>query len=192
MRNGLIILLLLLTAGCSLSGKNIVVALHDLGPVTLPREAGVTYSPLIRVSAPDWLTDTHIYYRQLFLVPTVLKTYTRDRWIAPPGELLERRFSLIKGGQGLVLRIQLVDFEQQFDAPDRARTLFGFNVKVFRGRGDKPLGQRFFSYQQENETANAAGTINSFAELSNRAADDLAIWLDTLTDPRSRAKTLDR
>lgn len=187
MRNWLIILLLLLTAGCSLNGKHITVALHDLGPVTLQREAEVSYSPVIKVSAPDWLTDTHIYYRQLFLVPTVLKTYSRDRWIAPPGELLERRFSLIEGGhQELILRIQLVDFEQQFDAPDRARTLFGFNVKVFRVSGDKPLGQRFFSYQQENETANAAGAINSFAVLSNRATDELAIWLDALIEPKPK------
>ncbi|MGR9115328.1 MAG: hypothetical protein ACU85E_06145 [Gammaproteobacteria bacterium] len=114
-------------------------------------------------------------------MPTVLKAYTRDRWIAPPSELLERRFSLIKTTHSLILKIQLVDFEQQFDAPEQARSLFSFDVQVFRSGVRKLLGQRYFKYQQKNETANAIGAINSFVELTNRAAADLESWLDALS-----------
>ena len=180
MKSWLLILLMLGMSGCSFNGKRAAVALHDLGPTVVDHEVGASYSTAITVSAPEWLTGTHLHYRQLFSSPTVLKAYSRDRWIAPPEELLERRFGLIKRKQGLVLNIELVEFEQQFEAPDLARSLFSFNAEVFRRGSREPLKQHFFSFQQENETANAAGAIKSFAELSDRAAGELETWLDIL------------
>ncbi|PKM11313.1 MAG: hypothetical protein CVV13_09610 [Gammaproteobacteria bacterium HGW-Gammaproteobacteria-3] len=180
MKNLTLIALLLFMAGCSVNSKHRNVALHDLGPVTFAYTQETAPTSTIKVSSPTWLSDTRIYYRSLFLTPTVLKSYTLDRWIAEPGELLQRRFSLIKAVQGRVLQIQLIDFEQQFDAPERARSSFRFSAEVFRSGSRKPLGQRIFSYSQENSTPDAAGAIKSFSELSNRAANDLALWLDTL------------
>lgn len=180
MRNFLVILLLLLASACGTTRTRSAVALHDLGPIDFAHDRSGEKAVFIDISAPDWLTGTQLYYRQLFLAPTILKTYTRDRWIASPVELLERRFGLIKNKHELVLRIQLVEFEQQFYTPEQARTVLSFNVRAYHRHKRKMLGQRFFTYQQINKTANALGGINSFVELSNLAADDLAGWLDTL------------
>ncbi|MGR9045659.1 MAG: ABC-type transport auxiliary lipoprotein family protein [Gammaproteobacteria bacterium] len=181
-----VLILLLLLSGCSFSGKRASVTLHDLGPAVVAHQAEASYSSVITVSAPEWLNRNRLYYRQLFSSPTALKTYSKDRWIASPGELLERRFGLIRPVQGLRLKIELVDFEQQFEAPGRARSLFSFKVEVFRRGGRKPLGKRFFSFQQQNETADAAGAIKAFAELSDQAAGELEDWLEILNRPNHK------
>ena len=176
----LLMVLFLLTNGCALKGDYVPVAVHDLGPVKLSQPAASGYPVVVRVSAPDWLTDTRLYYRQLFLQPTVLKAYSRDRWIAAPAELLTQRLRLLESTRALYIRVRLIDFEQRFHTENKAESLFSFAIKAFLRKDNRLLGQRLFVYRQENETADATGAIRSFSELSENAADDVGIWLDTL------------
>ncbi|MGR9051302.1 MAG: ABC-type transport auxiliary lipoprotein family protein [Gammaproteobacteria bacterium] len=178
------LLVLTATAGCSFDGSRAKVSLHDLGPVTsAASEVEGNSAPKIKVSTPRWLADAKLYYRRLFKEPTILKSYSLDRWIAPPDELLERRFSLIEGKmQDMSVKIRLIEFEQQFEAPTRARCSFSFYAEASLSGGDKILGQRFFSYRLDNPTPDAAGAVASFADLSNRAADDLTQWLNELIE----------
>lgn len=191
MKKMLILFLALGMSGCTLGRKPVFVTMHDLGPTHITSTVDTSYSTAIIVSTPGWLNRTQIHYRRLYASPTALKSYSRDRWIAPPDKLLSRRFGIIKSAQKFRLTIKLVDFEQRFKAPDSAYTVFSFNVEAFQKESRKLLGQRFFSFQQDDETADAAGTIKSFVELSDRAADELESWLNHLVEAKARAGALE-
>ena len=100
--------------------------------------------PAITVDAPTWLWDNRIRYRLLYASPTRVGFYALDLWVAPPPELFEQL--LIASGkiQNYSLVIWLNDFEQQFQAPDRARVILRFSVEAYAvGNSKKAFTQEF-------------------------------------------------
>ena len=164
--------------GCSISPKQ--PALHDFGlPVSMSTDK--TQST-ITVDAPTWLWDNRIRYRQLYASRTRVGFYALDLWIAPPPELFEQL--LIVGGKprnySLVIRLQ--DFEQQFDAPDRARVVLRFSVDAYSNNNNKKVGSQEFYLERPAATPDAAGAVSGFAILARQAADRIQGWLTGLSD----------
>jgi cholesterol transport system auxiliary component len=168
--------------GCSLTPKQPV--LHDFG---LPDSIS-TYKnkrdnkPAITVDAPTWLWDNRIRYRLLYASPNRVGFYALDLWIAPPPELFEQLLLSTGKIQNYSLIIWLHDFEQQFDAPDRARVMLRFSVEAYSGDLNKKVNSQEFYLERSTLTPDAAGAVNGFENLTRQAADRVQVWLAGLSD----------
>ncbi|WP_262964040.1 hypothetical protein [Methylobacter psychrophilus] len=175
----LLFLALLFGAGCSVSPKYPVQ--HDFGfPVSIANAtitSKPTNEPMVTVNAPTWLWDNRIRYRLLYASPTQIGFYALDLWIASPPELLEQL--LLSGGKtkGYSLIIRLHDFEQQFDAPDRAKVVLHFFAEAYANDNKKKMGTQEFYFEQPTVTADAAGAVNGFVNVTRQATDKIQIWL---------------
>jgi cholesterol transport system auxiliary component len=180
---GLLLLSTLLSGtGCSHSPKQPV--LHDFGsPVPISTSVSKDGNKLsIIVDAPTWLWDDRIRYRLLYASPTRVGFYAMDLWVAPPPELFEQL--LISSGKtrNYNLTIRLQDFEQQFDAPDRARVMLRFSVEAYSGDDNKKVNTQEFYLEQATTTPDASGAVSGFANLTRKAADRIQVWLAGLAD----------
>jgi cholesterol transport system auxiliary component len=173
---------LLSGTGCSVSAK--LPTMHDFGsPVSISTyKSKRGNNSVINVDAPTWLWDNRIRYRLLYASPTRVGFYTLDLWVAPPPELFEQL--LISSGkiQNYSLIIWLQDFEQQFDAPDRARVVLRFSVEAYSDDPNKKASTQEFYLERSTTTPDAAGAVNGFANLTRQAADSIQVWLAGLSD----------
>jgi cholesterol transport system auxiliary component len=105
-----------------------------------------------------------------------------DRWIASPPELLEQLLTSSDVVQDYVLLIRLHDFEQQFDAPDRARVVLRFFLEAYSVNDKQKIATQEFYLQQPTETPDAAGAINGFTKLARQVTGDIQSWLIGLSN----------
>lgn len=171
MRILLIAGLALFSAACSVSDKR--PALHDFA--VPPSAADQQGRASVSVNAPTWLWDNRIRYRLLFAQSSQVRFYGLDRWIAAPPELFEHLLNVSGKAQNYNLIIRLQDFEQQFDAPDRASVLLRFVAEAYSGN-DKIATQAFY-LQQPTKTPDAAGAISGFTDLAQQAGMRIQHWL---------------
>lgn len=173
---------LLLGVGCSVSPKHPV--LHDFGLPVSVANASITSKPtnelMITVNAPTWLWDNRIRYRLLYASPTQIGFYALDLWIASPPELLEQLLMSSGKTQGYSLIIRLHDFEQQFTASNRAKVVLHFFAEAYANDNKKKMGTQEFYFEQPTVTADAAGAVNGFVDLTRQATDRIQIWLTGL------------
>jgi cholesterol transport system auxiliary component len=173
---------LLFSTGCSISPKQ--PALHDFGlsASISANKSQQDNKPAITVDAPTWLWDDRIRYRRLYASRTYVGFYALDLWIASPPELFEQL--LISSGKtrnySLIIRLQ--DFEQQFDAPDRARVVLRFSVEAYSDDTNKKVGTKEFYLERPTTTPDAAGAVSGFANLTRQASDRIQVWLAGLSD----------
>lgn len=179
MRYLLIGWLAFISAGCSVPLKQ--PAVHDFG---LPVSAATQGRASITVNAPTWLWDNRIRYRLLFASPSQVRFYGLDRWIASPPELLEQLLASSGKTQDYALIIRLQNFEQQFDAPDRARVVLRFSVEAYSTDSKQKIATQEFNLQQSAKTPDAAGAIRGFTDLAQQASEGIQAWLTGLSDRR--------
>lgn len=179
MRYLLIGWLAFISAGCSVTLKQ--PAVHDFG---LPVSAAIQGRASVNVNAPTWLWDNRIRYRLLFASPSEVRFYGLDRWIASPPELFEQLLASTAKVQDYVLVIRLQDFEQQFDAPDRARVLLRFAVEAHSTDNNQVIATQEFHLKQATKTPDAAGAISGFTDLTQQAAGKIQDWLAGLPNRR--------
>lgn len=175
-----ILMVLFLSVGCSMTPKQ--PALHDFGLTTpAPLDTGRPEAePMITVDAPSWLWDTRIRYRLLYKSLTHIGFYALDLWIAPPPELFRQQ--LLAGGKlsNYRLIIRLLEFEQQFDALDKARVVLRFSAEARSPDNQRTVGIQTFRLEQATASANAAGAVAGFAGLTRQATDRIHGWLSGL------------
>ncbi|MCK9622713.1 MAG: hypothetical protein M0R47_19530 [Methylobacter sp.] len=177
MRYFLIAWLVFLGMGCSVNTRQ--PALHDFGRVeSTPAHQD---KASVNVNAPTWLWDNRIRYRLLYSSPSQIRFYGLDRWIASPPELFEQLLALKSAVRDYALLIRLQDFEQQFDAPDRARVVLRFSVEAYSDKNQKVDTQEFY-LQQATKTPDAAGAINGFTDLAHEANEKVVAWVKGLSD----------
>jgi cholesterol transport system auxiliary component len=180
MRYFLIGWLAFISAGCSVTDKQ--PALHDFG---LPVSAAIQQGRAsITINAPTWLWDNRIRYRLLFSSSSQVRFYGLDRWIASPPELFEQLLSSSDKAQNYALIIRLQDFEQQFDAPDRARVVLRFSVEAHSTGNGQAVATQEFHLEQVTKTPDAAGAISGFTDLTQLAAGKIQDWLRGLSGRR--------
>ena len=169
----LLFAMLFFMSGCSISPKQ--PALHDFGlPVSMSADK---VRSTVTVDAPSWLWDDRIRYRQLYASSTRVGFYALDLWIAPPPELFEQLLLAYGKTRNYSLIVRLQDFEQQFDAPDRARVMLRFSVDAYSGDNHRKVGAREFYLERPVATPDAAGAVNGFALLARQAAHNIQNWL---------------
>ena len=170
----LVFLTVVFNTGCSVSKKH--PAVHDFG-LPVPVLNIKNNEPAITVDAPTWLWDNRLRYRLLYASPTQVGFYALDLWIASPPELFEQLLIASGKTQNHPLIIRLTDFEQQFDAPDKAKVVLRFVVEAYTNDDKKKIHTQTFYLEQPTPTADAAGAVNGFAMLTRQAADKIQVWL---------------
>jgi ABC-type uncharacterized transport system auxiliary subunit len=174
--NYLLTVVLILVSACVSTPEPI--AQHDLG---VSKSSSIAIMPKsITVKAPQWLSDTAIHYRLLYSSPTRVRAYTLDSWLEPPPKLFQQKLQSSDKNFKYPLKIQLLDFEQQFISPDRAKVLVVFSVEALSLDETRVLGSQKFMLQQATVTADAKGAITAFAQLTEQAADRIYKWINTL------------
>lgn len=185
---------LLPLGGCTLVPERAVApARHDFGPVPpLPVPAAVLPAPLAvaAVSAPDWLDGTALAYRLLWDTPGRLRAYAGTGWAAPPSALIAERLreratartgpGRLHAGEGTppaaVLRVDLAEFAQWFDTPDRARAVVRMRASLLSALTRAPLAQRAFAGERPCATPDAPGAVGALIGVSQQLVDEILDW----------------
>lgn len=192
---GLASLLLVSLAGCGGVGTlPKAITMHDFG---VPDDA--RYDPaiglrLVEVRAPSWLGSSGMQYRFARQADQRRLTYTENRWVAAPAELIEtsmrRAFELaLPDGGGCLLRIELDEFSQVFDSPDSSRGVVEARALLISPRADALLAETRLSETAAAPSANAAGGAVALRAASQALIGDVAKWLGRLD--RTRGGPLD-
>jgi len=145
------------------------------------------------VTAPAWLDTPALVYRLAYRNASQPRSYVESRWVAPPAELVtaqlrQRLAATTRSGvlapsdgvrTGTILRVELLEFSQVFDAPDRSRALVRVRaVLVVDGRLTAQTG---FSAEHPAPSADAAGGARALTQAADAAIDRLIAWTaDTL------------
>ncbi|WP_256996350.1 ABC-type transport auxiliary lipoprotein family protein [Methylococcus capsulatus] len=161
------LMLSLATSACSLLPERPPQpAQHDFGAAGAAAPAPWSS---VDVDAPEWLRNDRLQYRLLYAKPTELRSYTLDRWIAPPSELLEQRLKAGRSANGYRLHIELQAFEQVFERP-------GSSHVMIRLRAETPADTETFQFDQPTASPDAAGAVQAFAQAVDRAVAQLRAW----------------
>jgi cholesterol transport system auxiliary component len=151
-------------------------ALHDFGPSARDHKPGPGRWSAVSVDAPQWLQDPRIQYRLLYANRTQVRFYALDRWLAPPPELLAQRLSTAGGGGRYRLEIQLQRLEQVFDRPGNSHVVMAFRAKVWTPEANRSSVERVFRLRQAARTPDAAGAVEAFSGVVDRAIGMLCDW----------------
>jgi cholesterol transport system auxiliary component len=169
---------------------------YDFGPGGATLEAPARLAKELTVaeaSAPGWLDSSAIVYRLAYLDAAQPRAYAESKWVAPPASLLTlqlrqrlaatARSGVLVPGDGVrtaaTLRVELQEFSQVFDAPDRSRAVVRVRaVLVAHGRLH---GQTSFAIDRPAPSPDAAGGARALALAADAAIDRLIGWTaDTL------------
>jgi cholesterol transport system auxiliary component len=181
-------------AACGTLGapRSPVPSIYDLGPITTPVDTG---APLIDAAfvvpatrSPEWLEGPGMMYRLLYEDPARPQAYSLSRWAAEPSSLFTDRLRvrLAAVSQGVVtpgysarvsymLRAELDDFSQVFDAPNASRVVMRARVTLLTGLERKLLGQRSFVVERPS-APHAPGAARALAEATDLLIDELLQW----------------
>jgi cholesterol transport system auxiliary component len=180
--------------GCALAPERPVApARHDFGPAApLPATAAMLPAPVAigTVVAPDWLDSHALAYRLLWDTPGRLRTYAGTSWAAAPSALLAERLrerTATRGGSArvhaaegaapvAVLRVDLAEFAQWFDAPDQARAVVRVRASLLSALTRVPIAQQAFSSERPCATPDAPGAVSALIVASQQVVDDLLDW----------------
>jgi cholesterol transport system auxiliary component len=178
---GLFIPVLILTvSSCSILPQTQPSAVHDFGypdSNTPSENTTLAQQSPITVEAPKWLSDNRIRYRLLYAIPTQVRFYSLDRWIAPPPELFEQLLTA-SGKQWLKpLIIRLAIFEQQFESPDKAKVIMHFTVTTIPSDNQQKGVRQDFHLERPCPTPDAKGAVTGFTYLTRQAVGKIQAWL---------------
>ena len=168
----------MMASACTVQPTLSVPVRHDLGVATGANINNAT----INVNAPSWLWDERIRYRLLYSNPTAIAYYNLDPWEAPVPALLEHRLNIPEQGRPVNIKIQLMQFEQQFESTSDARVIMVFKVSVFSGDGSGLLSKRVFNFSKSTKSPDAIGAIESFVDLTDLASKELSSWVASLLE----------
>jgi cholesterol transport system auxiliary component len=180
--------------GCSLGPKATEQpASYDLGQ---PRAAAAASSAIAatlavpEVIAPAWLSGNGIIYRLNYDNASRARAYTLSRWTAPPPALLTQRVrsrfaaaspaGIVTSADGVradyILRVELEDFSQSFDAPASSRVTVRARASLVSLANRTLVAQREFAMEQPAPTPDAAGGVQALSAASEELVDSLLNW----------------
>lgn len=198
MRAILAILCAFLLAACvGNPPRPVDIVRHDLGDPHDPAgrwpATGFAISR-IDVRAAAWLDTSAQLYRLSYADPLTRHSYAENRWIAPPGELLERwlqrRILSGLGGEvksGCRLIVWLDELEQRFATPRSSQVVLEARASLQPLCGDSVLAQQAFHIIRTAGSPDARGGVQATREGADALARELARWLDELASKRSQS-----
>jgi cholesterol transport system auxiliary component len=182
-------------AACSLAPKTEQPAIYDLGAprshaAAKPGIAAVLYLP--DVTAPEWLSGPGILYRLNYDNPARPQPYALSRWSASPAALLSGRLrsrfaaaaakGIVSGADGVradyLLRVELEDFSQSFDAPNSSRVALHARASLVNIASRSLVAQRVFVVEQAAATPDAPGAVQALGAASDEFMESLLKWTE--------------
>jgi cholesterol transport system auxiliary component len=125
-----------------------------------------------------------------------LRPYAQARWSMRPAELLRLRLreqlgqsrtvlspsdGLQASGPVLILRVDLDEFSQLFDASDRSVGLLRVRATLTQTGGssgtEKLLAQRSFVLQRPSPSQDAAGGVRALTAAADAVGEELDQWI---------------
>ena len=184
---------------CSSLQPQARATVYDFGPgpiVAVPttRMAPLPALVLAEVEASAALDSTAVLYRIAYSDAQQLRPYAQTRWSMPPAQLLRQRVreqmgqrrSVLNAAQGVVvgkpamtLHLDLDEFSQLFDTPDRSNGLVRLRATLGQGGegAERLLAQRSFIVQRPASTGDAAGGVRALAEATDAAIAQMEQWV---------------
>jgi cholesterol transport system auxiliary component len=178
-------------SACALSGnKGTAPALFDLGPIQAKAATPMPDLQLTEIIAPPWLASSGIAYRLLYQNEFQTQFYRDSRWAAPPAALLgERLRQKIAQGSGgasskpVVLRMELVEFEQRFSSPMLSEVRVGLRARLGEGGGNAGSSTQTFELVKASPSADAAGAVRAFSDASDEILNQVLAWAASKAKP---------
>jgi cholesterol transport system auxiliary component len=186
-----LLLSLLMLGACSIAPQPRDIAAYDFGPAA-PAKADPRIAVNLTVpdiSAPAWMDNANLYYRLAYADPARPLAYANSRWVMPPAALLSQRLrsalrqsskaAVLSPTDGVrtdyVLRLELEEFSQIFDATDKSRGVLRLQARLVRGT--TLTAQQTISIDVPAPMANAEGGVRALTLASDDAGRRLADWL---------------
>jgi len=166
-------------------------ASYDLGPARSQAVGPAIATTLLvpDIAAPAWLDGPGIVYRLGYENAARPQTYALSRWSAPPAALLTHRLrsrftsaarGVVTGAHGAradyALRVELEDFSQSFDAPDRSRVTVRARASLVDVAGRALAAQRAFAVERPAPSPDARGAVAALGEASDELIEQLLRW----------------
>lgn len=188
-------LLVVALGGCAFTAQPLRPAVYDFGPGPLAAPSAAPQdllAPLVlaQIEAPVALDSHALLYRLGYADAQQLRPYGQARWSMPPAQLLRQRLreglsrqrpvlNAGEGGATLLLRVELDEFSQLFEAPGRSAGLVRLRVSLSdTGSGrEKLLAQRPVVLQRPASSQDAPGGVRALTEASDAAVDEILRWL---------------
>lgn len=189
-------------AACSaLPEKPTRQTMYDFGPPPAGTTPAATSRPALvlpEVEVEGVLETTALLYRLGYEDPFQLRPYAFARWSAPPAQLVRQRLrevlgrdravldnsaaaALVRRGADRppVLRVELEDFSQVFDAPGTSRGMLRLRCTLLQSSpgGERLVAQRTFATQRPAPTADAPGGVRALTAAVDAAAAEIGAWL---------------
>ncbi len=165
------------------------ITLHDFGAPAEARYEPAIALRVVEVRAPSWLGSSGMQYRFADQADQRRLTYTQNRWVAAPAELVQtamRRaydMALPEGG-GCLLRVELDEFSQVFDTATESRGVIAARALLISPRADALLAETRLSETVPAPSPNAAGGALALREASHALIANVARWLGRLDRAR--------
>jgi len=182
--------------------------LYDFGPgervAALSKPARLPPLALSAVESASALDSTAVLYRLAYSDAQQLRPYAQARWTMPPAELLQQRLRerlgqtrvVLQSADGvsapagaLALRLELEEFSQVFDAPDKSAGLLRLRATVAKAGGNL-IAQRSFVVQRESTSADAPGGVRALTAAADAVVAELDQWLQQMQAPAPAASPI--
>jgi cholesterol transport system auxiliary component len=192
LRTALLLSLALLT-GCAIGPQaRVGMVNYDFGLARVDKDAHPRlHQDLVvaELAAPAWMDNSGIYYRLAYQDATRPQAYALSHWVMPPAALLGQRLraSIARANRAGVftsadgvraaytLRLELEEFSQIFDAPDKSHALLRLRASLINQRS--VVAQQSFEFERAAATPNAAGGVRALIAASDAAGEKLVDWL---------------
>ena len=182
---------LALLPGCASPQAPVSKAVYDFGPVlnapapSAPTRRAVLALP--ELEAIPSLDSPAMLYRLQYSDAQQLRPYSQARWSAPPAQLIRHKLRDALSAQGPVvgadsaashvLRIELEEFCQIFEAPERSLGLIRLRASLFKG--DQLTAQTMVVARASAPSPDAAGGVRALSQATDSAVSQVQTWLQT-------------
>lgn len=184
-----LLLAALLISACVGGARNVLPALvYDFGLPAKRLVGEETWSRLaLEVRSPPWLDSRNIDYRLAYEEPLKKRAYAGSRWASSPGLMLAQQLrqqlgAVNAGGNAVadcLLRIELQEFSQVFDSPQKSHAVVQGHVSLIDTRRHL-VAERQVTLTHPAATPDANGGVNALVTASTELGQQLAEWLASL------------
>ncbi len=179
----------LLLAGCAIKPDNgRSMAVYDFGlPAARTEGEGEWPQIALEVVAPPWFDALNVDYRLAYDDPLKQREYSGSRWAGAPGMLLAQRLRQRLGmasssgnaAASCLLRFELQEFSQVFDAPTQSRGVLQGTASLIDARKQRIAGKDFL-IDKPAASQDARGGVDALVEAGSELSSQLAVWLGAL------------
>ena len=119
-----------------------------------------------------------------------MRPYAQARWSMPPAQLvrqplreqLSQQRVVLNPGEGpsaYILRLELEEFTQVFETPERSVGLVRLRATLLENAGgrERLVAQRRFSAQRLAPSPDAPGGVRALTAATDAAVEEIAQWL---------------